>query len=326
VDDNFVKLAAMGITILFSSGDSGSGYNPGGFCSSTKPGIKGIAYTGEVLNKVPATSAWSCCRRTLSSSRPFTFIPDAVGVHGTCIEWKSVNGTVTHHGAVSGNNPPPPPKLYPSWPASSPWVTAVGATRFVDQKVGNAEMATDQFGSGGGFSDMFSQDDAKWQIDAVQEYLSNPPKDPKFPPQESFSAHGRATPDVSALGEGYQVIISGRVASIGGTSASSPAFAGMVSLLNDARMGKGMKQLGFLNPFLYQNTDAFTDVVLGTNSIGRGTGPSPFGFKCTKGWDPATGLGTPKFDKLLTAALNACAGKSKCLLNSDLDPEIAVFK
>ena len=38
------------------------------------------------------------------------------------------------------------------FPASSPWVTAVGATRFVNQTIGMAEMATDQFGSGGGFS------------------------------------------------------------------------------------------------------------------------------------------------------------------------------
>jgi hypothetical protein len=47
--------------------------------------------------------------------------------------------------------------LWLSWPASSPWVTSVGATRFVGQKGGNEEMATDQFGSGGGFSKQFAQ-------------------------------------------------------------------------------------------------------------------------------------------------------------------------
>eukprot|EP00966_Prymnesium_polylepis_P318481 7356139-Prymnesium_polylepis.1 len=36
-------------------------------------------------------------------------------------------------------------------------LTAVGATRFVGQTVGHAEMATDQFGSGGGFSAQFDQ-------------------------------------------------------------------------------------------------------------------------------------------------------------------------
>ena len=38
--------------------------------------------------------------------------------------------------------------LYPSWPASSPWVTAVGATRFIHEKEGAGEMASDSFGSG----------------------------------------------------------------------------------------------------------------------------------------------------------------------------------
>ena len=72
-----------------------------------------------------------------------------------------------------------------------------------------------------------------------------------LPPASAFPAKGRGTPDVSALGEGYQVIVGGHVESVGGTSASSPAFAGLVSLLNDARDQKGMKPMGFLNPFLY---------------------------------------------------------------------------
>ena len=62
----------------------------------------------------------------------------------------------------------PTPKLYPSWPASSPWVTAVGATRFVGQVVGGEEMATDQFGSGGGFSAQFNQTDAQWQASYIR--------------------------------------------------------------------------------------------------------------------------------------------------------------
>ena len=92
----------------------------------------------------------------------------------------------------------------------------------------------------------------------------------KFPPKGTFPPHGRATPDVSALGEGYQVYVGGNVQSVGGTSASSPAFAGLVSLLNEARFKAGKPQMGFLNPFLYANADAFTDVTKGSNKIGRG--------------------------------------------------------
>jgi len=192
-------------------------------------------------------------------------------------------------------------KLYPSWPASSPWVTAVGATRFVDQKVGSAEMASDQFGSGGGFSWDFDRSNATWQEADVTQYLSEAKGAPKFPPSADFNAKGRGTPDVSALGEGFQVVVSGATQSVGGTSASAPTFAGLVSLLNEARLQKGQKQLGFLNPWVYQHSSLFTDITQGTNAVGRGTGPSAYGYACEKGWDAATGVGTPKFDQILAA-------------------------
>lgn len=43
----------------------------------------------------------------------------------------------------------------------------------------------------------------------------------------------------------------GEVESVGGTSASSPTFAAIVTLLNDARIASGKSPLGFLNPLLY---------------------------------------------------------------------------
>ena len=99
------------------------------------------------------------------------------------------------------------------------------------------------------------------------------------------------------------MIISGRTQPVGGTSASTPLFAGLISLLNEARLDAGKPPLGFLNPWLYANPSIFTDVTVGTNAIGRGTGPLPYGFNCSKGWDPATGLGTPWFPAMLKAAL-----------------------
>merc|ERR1712107_137043 len=119
-----------------------------------------------------------------------------------------------------------------------------------------------------------------------------------------YPAGGRATPDVSALGQGYQVYVDGDVETIGGTSASTPVFAGMISLLNEARIKAGKPAMGYLNKFIYQNSDAFTDVTVGTNKICR-FGPIKYGFPCAKGWDPVTGLGTPIFSKLLAAVLKA---------------------
>ena len=147
---------------------------------------------------------------------------------------------------------------------------------------------------------MFTAFDAQ-QLD-VQGYLHSAPQ---LPPAALFNASGRASPDVAALGEGFQVYVNGRAESVGGTSASSPTFAAMVSLINEARLKAGKPPMGFLNPFLYANADAFYDCTKGTNAIGRGTGPIKYGFNATKGWDPATGLGTPIFPKLLAAALAA---------------------
>jgi len=222
---------------------------------------------------------------------------------GTCTIFSDVTSHTTANSTTfSGFAAKTAVVLWASWPASSPWVTSVGATRFENQKAGNPEMASDQFGSGGGFYDLFTTD-IEFQAAAVKKYLNT--VDPStLPPADSFDATARATPDVAALGEGFQVIVDGRPMAVGGTSASSPTFAGLVSLLNEARIAAGKKQMGFLNPFVYQNEDAFFDVTAGSNKIGRGGQPLPYGFNCSAGWDPATGLGTPLFSKLLKAAMD----------------------
>ena len=387
VDSDFAKIAAKGLTIIFASGDSGSGYSPSNvqctsnFADNTEltgtilyveevfdvdmccefsvgkawtydgpdkpspsPGptkcpapSKGISYTGTRAQtlRLPASDGQRiCCEFSEQQGAGYSFAPPTNGTsYGTCTVFKTITGQTKATGVLSGQNKPrvqhnctvfssvtgtktstgktssntngpsSPVVLWPSWPASSPWVTSVGATRFVGQTVGNDEMATDQFGSGGGFSKQFNQSpNAKWQSADVANYLKIVPKGLPFPPSGSFPPLGRATPDVSALGEGYQVYQSGRVMAVGGTSASAPCFAAVISLLNEHRLQNGKKPLGYLNQWLYLNQDSFTDVTKGTNAIGRGTGPIKYGFNATKGWDPATGLGTPNFKKLLALA------------------------
>jgi len=109
-------------------------------------------------------------------------------------------------------------------------------------------MATDQFGSGGGFSSMFDAFDD--QKAAISHFFNVPTT---LPPNGSFPRGGRGTPDVAGLGEGYQVVIDGETESIGGTSASTPMFAGLVSLLNEARLAKKMPAMGYINPWLYKH-------------------------------------------------------------------------
>lgn len=63
-------------------------------------------------------------------------------------------------------------------------------------------------------------------------------------------------PDVSAMGEFFQVVVGGAIESVGGTSASSPTFTAIVTLLNDARIASGKPPLGFLNPLLYSTASS----------------------------------------------------------------------
>ena len=120
---------------------------------------------------------------------------------GRCILYKTVDSKPSANSSTfSGFATKQKVALWPSWPASSPWITAVGATRFIGQKAGNAEMASDQFGSGGGFSFQFDQTNAAWQAKATAKYLSTADQS-TLPPAGSYPAKGRGTPDVSALGE-----------------------------------------------------------------------------------------------------------------------------
>jgi len=201
-----------------------------------------------------------------------------------------------------GNGEDPTRKLYPSWPGTSPWVTAVGATAFIKYKVyGPEEAAHYTFASGGGFAwNMERLPNATYQDASVKNYFAAASR---LPPSGAYHASGVGSPDVSALGQGYLVIQHGRVIPCGGTSAATPMFAGLVSRLNEERLAKGMAPMGFLNPWIYSNQDAFTDITVGWDSKnGKG---DKLAFPCAKGWDPVTGVGTPNYGRMVEAALKA---------------------
>ncbi|CAD0097283.1 unnamed protein product [Aureobasidium mustum] len=170
----------------------------------------------------------------------------------------------------------------PMFPASCPYVTAVGATRLVGPEV-VAFDARGGFVSGGGFSNYFSR--PSYQEGHVEEYVRG--LDSELKPY--FNAQGRGYPDVSAVGYHYVVMWNGVAHLQDGTSASAPTFAAIVALVNDALLAVGRPSLGFLNPLLYsRGATAFKDVISGSNF-----GCNTTGFLAVKGWDPASGLGTP---------------------------------
>ncbi|RPD69202.1 family S53 protease [Lentinus tigrinus ALCF2SS1-7] len=171
----------------------------------------------------------------------------------------------------------------PTFPSGCPFLTSVGGTTGFD----GPEVAADF--SSGGFSNIFPQPD--YQRTAVQNYLNTI----GTLNAGLFNSSGRAFPDVSAQAVRYITEVNGSFIGINGTSASSPVFASVVALLNDARLNSGQPPLGFINPLLYsQGAAALNDVTSGSNP-GCGTQ----GFPALEGWDPATGLGSPDFDKLL---------------------------
>ncbi|KAH8193647.1 hypothetical protein TruAng_012185 [Truncatella angustata] len=222
-----------------------------------------------------------------------------LGTRGVSIIFSS--GDTGPGSACQTNDGTKTTRFTPTFPGACPYITSVGGTAGV-----LPEKAVSF--SSGGFSDYFPR--PAYQDAAVSGYLGG--IGGAF--SGLYNASGRGFPDVSAQGNAYRVMDQGKVTSVSGTSASAPAFAGIISLVNNALVAQGRRPLGFLNPWLYSTVAAkggLTDITVGGS---RGCGPtSPYsglptpevpgaGWNATEGWDPVTGLGTPLFPRLLALA------------------------
>jgi kumamolisin len=200
------------------------------------------------------------------------------------------------------------------YPASDPWVTAVGGTTLTTSATGpNHETSWGQpqtfsgGGGGGGVSTLFTM--PAWQAGAgVNE-----------PGYSSSSACGQTTtlcrevPDVALDANpdsGYVVRVTTQLgnawAQYGGTSAAAPLMAAMTADIDSASAAVGGQPLGFANPFLYAHPGVFHDITVGSNSeLGVGL-PYPAGT----GYDMATGLGSPDGSALAAALIAATTSPS----------------
>lgn len=197
---------------------------------------------------------------------------------------------------VNGNTYPFPTVGYP---ASSPWVTAVGGTSLYADTSGNYQSETawnDGVGSatGGGISQYFKE--------PFYQRLTLPKQTQKL-----LNGH-RAIPDISMNADpntpvpvylGFLGGVNNGYYLFGGTSESSPLWAGLTA---DANQYVG-HPLGFLNPILYglganklTGTRVFHDITVGNNA--QGTIP---GYQATPGWDATTGWGSPDAQPLFSA-------------------------
>ena len=213
------------------------------------------------------------------------------------------------------------------WPASSPFVTAVGGTSL---GVGQSNNRVIETGWGTHTSSLITTTgawvDHGWLYGAgggVSRLFAEPSYQAGTVPGSVFAVQGRtgrAVPDIAAFGDpntGYligqtQTFPDGTVKysefRIGGTSLSSPIMAGIMALADQA---KGSPH-GFANPVFYANatSGAFYDVphqsgavvrVNYNNSVDASNGlayrlrtfDQGISLKTTPGWDDITGLGTP---------------------------------
>ena len=117
-------------------------------------------------------------------------------------------------------------------------------------------------------------------------------------PYPGFNRNGRGYPDISAAGAMYVFFIGGDLVGGGGTSISCPVVAAMISLVNAARFRAGGKSVGWIHPILYGYGSTFlNDITVGDNHCTALSVCCKQGFNATKGWDPASGLGTLNFKR-----------------------------
>ena len=183
------------------------------------------------------------------------------------------------------------------YPASSPWVTAVGGTRLYlgEGNVRTNEHAWNDMPFVSGYPDPVTPGPAG----------SGGPSlafDRPWYQRTATPVGPRLLPDVAVLGAmrpGWPVFYDGTLFTVGGTSGGTPFLAANFALMNAGERARGYPGLGFLNPWLYRvaaNPDAppFYDVVKGSNAVQ----PVPC-CVAYRGFDMATGLGAPKLGVLM---------------------------
>lgn len=174
-----------------------------------------------------------------------------------------------------------------NFPASSPHVLAVGGTMLDgDQEVvwwqSPGDRAHGGGATGGGVSRMFAR--PSWQTVEV----SSP---------HGGGLTGRIIPDIAALAGPpfYQLVLLGRPAPNGGTSASAPLWAALVA--RSAAVAAPPRPPVFLAPLLYGagpdghplGTSVCRDIIAGDNT----STPPGWGFGAGPGFDAVTGWGVP---------------------------------
>lgn len=182
------------------------------------------------------------------------------------------------------------------WPASDPLVTAVGGTD-LDLDDGGRRLGPDrvwqaepngpiEMATGGGLSRVFDRPDYQ-------------------DPVADVAGDKRAVPDVAAVAGGHSrvwFVIGGHWRATAGTSVATPLMGGIVA----AAAAEAGGPLGNINPALYGRGPAR---VLGLYDLKSGTNAANGfeGYRARRGYDAASGQGTPVHGALLVTRLALAA-------------------
>jgi uncharacterized protein (TIGR03437 family) len=242
-------------------------------------------------------------------------------------------------GAAGCDKPFSSPKatqgLAVSFPASIPEVTAVGGTGFADQGNnwgGNYWSTTNSSTNASALSYI---PEIAWNDSRTVNVLAASagglsaryPQPPWQIGPGVSSTKDRAVPDIalaaSVTSDSYVTITGGQVQPVGGTSAATPVFAGMVALLNQHEASNGE---GNINPNLYRlaQTNGFHDIVSGNNIVPCVVGTPNcvngfLGYPAGPGYDLVTGLGSVDAYNLV-AEWNAPTPQSKVVPSCTPNP------
>ena len=260
------------------------GYNGTRMCGTYKPtNIITVSYgLGEFV--------WS---RAYTARQCHEYMKLALA--GITVVYASGDSGVASRQGCLDREPPFGPPFAPDFPATCPYVLSVGATMIepgnsvTDPEVVANLPHEEEFASGGGFSNNWGR--PQYQNDAVEYWYAN--HRPNYT-EGTYNISGRGYPDVAAVGWNISTVTNGGALTNGGTSASAPIVASMLTRINEMRLAAGKSTVGFVNPTFYKHPEIFNDITIGNNP-----GCNTPGFQAVEKWDPASGLGTLDFKKLL---------------------------
>jgi subtilase family serine protease len=184
-----------------------------------------------------------------------------------------------------------------SWPSASSRVLAVGGTTLTYSGSG-ARSETTWSGTGGGTSAHVAL--PSYQSGSIAGYARRAVAD------VAFNANPNSGQYVAVISPGTTAV---RWMSAGGTSLSTPQWAGLLAVANAMRATSGKAALGQPHAALYQQVGAVpTAYAAAFKDVSTGANGSCTSCAAKAGYDTPTGWGTPNATALWTSLGSAAAG------------------